>query len=179
MTRTQAAPTPAAQGEPESLAAFFQQYKRRAYLFALQMVGDSDDALELTQEAFLRLHKRWHRRDPSQPATALLYAVLRNLAIDLLRKRAVRREAEAEPEQQGVARFEPETLAGRQELRAALWRAIERLPEAQREVLLLRDFHGLRYEEIARITGTTSTLVASRLRDARERLRRRLARYLE
>lgn len=179
MTRTQAAPAPVVESEPEGLTAFFEQYKRRAYLYALQMVGDPEDAMELTQEAFLRLHKLWTKRDASQPATPLLYAILRNLAVDLLRRRAVRRRAEADGEQEDAWEPGPEWQASREELRAALWRAIARLPEAQREVLLLKDFHGLRYEQIARVTGTTPTLVASRLRDARERLRRRLARYLK
>lgn len=179
MTTAEADPAAPAQGEQDNLSAFFQQYKRRAYLYAFQMLGDPDDAMELTQEAFLRLHKLWPKRDPSQPAAPLLYAILRNLAIDLLRRRAVRRQTEADGEQEDAWEPGPEWQASREELRTALWRAIERLPEAQREVLLLKDFHGLRYEQIARVTGTTPALVASRLRDARERLRRRLARYLE
>lgn len=168
-------PAPAESGD---LAAFFQQHKRRAYLFALQMVGDPDDAMELTQEAFLRLHRCWLRRDSSQPAAPWLYAVLRNLAVDLLRKRSVRKQADSHPERAGDGLPSPETLAVRHELEEALRRAIERLPEPQREAVLLRDFHGFSYAEIARITGATPGLVGSRLHDARERLRRQLARYL-
>ncbi|MGB9605309.1 MAG: RNA polymerase sigma factor [Bryobacteraceae bacterium] len=179
MADTQAAQAPIIDSEQEGLDAFFRKHSRRAYQFALQMVGDPDDAMELTQEAFLRLHKTWARRDRSQPPVPLLYAILRNLAIDLLRKRSVRRETETGWDLGAGAQPGPDTLASREELRVALWRAIVHLPEEQREVLLLKDFHGLRYEEIARITGTTPALVSSRLRDARERLRRRLARYLE
>ncbi len=164
--------------QDQALAAFFQQHKRRAYLFALQMVGDPDDAMELTQEAFLRLHRDWARRDASQPAAPWLYAVLRNLAIDLLRRRAVRAPAAHPADQEASPSPDPEVLAERQQLSQALWRAIQRLPEPQREALLLRDFHGLSYAEIARVTGSTPSLVASRLHDARERLRRQLARYL-
>jgi len=165
-------------GPSAELAAFFEQYKRRAYQFAFQMVGDPDDALELTQEAFLRLHRHWSRRDPSQPAAPWLYAVLRNLAIDLMRRRAVRKQVGAAREPEVDQRVGPEALAVRRQLDAAVRRAIERLPAEQREVLLLKDFHGLSYAEIARVTGTTPTLVSSRLHDARERLRRQLARYL-
>jgi|YNPNPStandDraft_1061719.scaffolds.fasta_scaffold03922_8 RNA polymerase sigma factor (sigma-70 family) len=168
----------ASAGQAVTLAAFFQQHKRRAYQFALQMVGDPDDAMELTQEAFLRLHRHWKGRDPGRPAKAWMYAVLRNLAIDLLRKRAVRQQAEGAAPEEAAGGPGPEALAARRELSAAIRQAIERLPVAQREVLLLKDFHGLSYAEIARVTGATPALVASRLHDARQRLRRRLARYL-
>ena len=159
-------------------AAFFQQHKRRAYLFALQMVGDPEDAMELTQEAFLRLHRDWGRREPLPPAAPWLYAVLRNLAIDLLRKRAARASSLSVSYQEVSGPPDPEVLAERQQRSEALWRAIQRLPEPQREALLLREFHGLSYAEIARITDSTPDLVASRLHDARKRLRRQLARYL-
>jgi len=177
MARTQADPEPTA-AEDNGLAEFFQQHKRRAYVFALQMVGDPEDAMELTQEAFLRLHRRWGRRDPAKPVLPLLYAILRNLAIDLLRQRAVRHREDADLEREPAPQPGPEALASQEQLSAALWQAIQRLPPAQREVLLLKDYHGLRYDEIARVTGTTPALVSSRLHDARERLRRRLARYL-
>ncbi len=178
MPPTSEAALEAGAGEAAGLAAFFQEHKRRAYQFALQMVGDPDDALELTQEAFLRLHRHWKRRDCSQPARAWMYAVLRNLAIDLLRKRAVRRQAESGDLEEAAGEPDPEALAERRQMSAAIRQAIERLPPAQREALLLKDFHGLSYAEIARVTGTTPALVASRLHDARQRLRRRLARYL-
>lgn len=156
----------------------FAQYRLRAYHYALQMLGNPDDALEVTQEAFLRLHRHWRRRDPSRPFAPWMYSVVRNLSIDLLRKRAGRRECEIEaaPEASPVA--SPEQDSERRQLSERLWREIERLPEAQREVLLLRDWHGLSYAEIAEATGTSVTTVNSRLHDARSRLRERLRRYL-
>lgn len=179
MTATpEATAEPGPCGEPAGLAEFFERYKRRAYQFSLQMVGDPDDALELTQEAFLRLHRHWQRRNHSQPAAPWLFAVLRNLAIDLMRRRAVRRQMQSGPEEHSSLEPGPEALAARRQLGAAVWRAIERLPLEQREAILLRDFHGLSYAEIARATGATTGVVASRLHDARERLRRQLARYL-
>jgi RNA polymerase sigma-70 factor (ECF subfamily) len=72
----------------------------------------------------------------------------------------------------------PELAARRGELSGRLWREIRGLPEVQREALLLRDWHGLSYKQIADITGTNVTTVNSRLHDARTRLRERLRRYL-
>jgi len=162
------------------LIDLFRQYKLKAFHYALQTVGNVDDAMDVTQEAFLRLHRHWGRRDRSRPFAPWLYSIVRNLAIDLLRKRATRREcsaADAAP-LPAPAAADPELAAGKSELSERLWREIQRLPQPQREALLLRDWHGLSYAEIAEATGTTVTTVNSRIHDARVRLRERLRRYL-
>lgn len=157
----------------------FREYKLKAYYYALQTVGNAEDAMDVTQEAFLRLHRHWDRRDPSRPFAPWLYSVVRNLAIDLLRKRGTRKENDIDAAAPAVSPVpNPEVAAGQKELSARLWREIERLPDAQREALLLRDWHGLSYDEIATATNTTVTTVNSRIHDARVRLRERLRRYL-
>ena len=157
----------------------FHEYRLKAFHFALQTLGNREDAMDVTQEAFLRLHKHWDRRDPGRPFAPWLYSVVRNLAVDLIRRRTVRKENALE----AVApmpdpKASPETSAGRNELSDRLWREIRGLPDVQREALLLRDWHGLAYKQIAEITGTNVTTVNSRLHDARTRLRERLRRYL-
>lgn len=157
----------------------FEQYRMKAFHYALQTVGNREDAMDVTQEAFLRLHRHWGRRDSGRPFAPWMYSVVRNLAIDLLRKRAVRKESGLEgltPMPHDSA--SPERAASQGELSTHLWREIRNLTDVQREVLLLRDWHGLSYKEIAEITGTSVTTVNSRLHDARTRLRDRLRRYL-
>ena len=135
--------------------------------------------MDVTQEAFLRLHRHWRRRDADRPFAPWLYSVVRNLAIDLLRKRSVRKESgidEVAPEPTPLP--SPESAAQRSQLSERLWREIRRLPDVQREALLLRDWHGLSYAEIAEATGTNVTTINSRLHDARVRLRERLRRYM-
>jgi RNA polymerase sigma-70 factor (ECF subfamily) len=157
----------------------FRQYRLKAFHYALQTVGNADDAMDVTQEAFLRIHRHWRRRDASRPFAPWLYSVVRNLAIDVLRRRATRRESDIDdiaPEPSPLPTPEAETR--RAELNRRLWREIGRLPEPQREALLLRDYHGLSYAEIAEASGTTVTTINSRLHDARARLRERLRRYL-
>lgn len=164
--------------ETDDLTAAVREYRVRAYHFALQMVGNSEDALDVTQEAFLRLHRHWHRRDRSRPLAPWLYSILRNLAIDLLRRKASRKEdpIEAAPDAAPVAG--PEILAERSEIKARVWRAIDSLPAAQKEVIVLRDLHGLAYAEIAEALSVPVSTVNSRLHDARETLRRKLERYM-
>ncbi len=67
---------------------------------------------------------------------------------------------------------EQETLTA--ELKDLIWQAIDRLPDKSREVLLLREFDGLRYREIAQVLAIPEGTVMSRLHQARERLRREL-----
>lgn len=162
----------------DEFTSMVREYKLRGYRFALQMVGNSEDALDLTQEAFLRLHRHWHRRDPSRPMGPWFYSILRNLAIDLLRKRASRKEDALEAAPEAHSGPGPEILAEKSELKARVWKAISQLPPAQREVVILRDLHGLSYAEIAETLSVPTSTVTSRLHDARERLRRKLERYL-
>lgn len=164
--------------EGEDLSAVVREYRVRAYHFALQLLGNSEDALDVTQEAFLRLHRHWHRRDRSRPITPWLYSILRNLAIDQIRKRGSRRENPIEDAPRESPRPGPETLAERSEVKTMVWEAINQLPETYKEVVILRDLHGLTYAEIAEALGVPTTTVNSRLHDAREALRRKLERYV-
>lgn len=158
---------------------FFREFRSKAFHYALQTLGNPDDAMDITQEAFLRLHRHWNRRDTSRPLAPWLYSVVRNLCIDILRRRSTHKECDMEsvaPEPSPLPN--PEVQTRKEELKHRLWREIQRLPDAQREVLLLRDWHGLSYAEIAEATGASLTAVNSRLHDARMRIRERLRRYL-
>jgi RNA polymerase sigma-70 factor, ECF subfamily len=168
------------QGEAErspdgasDLGALARTYRLRAFHFALQLVGNRDDAMDVTQEAFLRLHRHWQRRDPERPFAPWLYSIVRNLAIDLHRRRATRgnQEGDVEGRDEGPG---PEILAEQSEQKAAVWRAISALPGPLREVVILRHLHGLSYSEIAEAAGVPVTTVNNRLHDARERLRQQL-----
>lgn len=164
-------------GEAE-IADIFRLHHLRVFHYSLQLVGNRDDALDITQETFLRLHRHWSRRDPDRPVAAWLYAIARNLAIDQLRKRGIRGETAEDPNLADTLSRNPEGTASNSELRRQLWAAIQALPEHLREVLLLRDWHGMRYAEIAEITGVIPSTVTSRLYEARQRLRKQLRGYL-
>lgn len=57
--------------QADEFTALVKQYRVRAFHFALQMVGNSEDAMDVTQEAFLRLHRHWNRRDPARGPSRL------------------------------------------------------------------------------------------------------------
>jgi len=166
------------ESEAASFSDFFTEYGRKAYAFALHLTGDRDEAMDITQEAFLRLHQRWPLREPGRPAPALLYTVVRNLAIDHLRRRARRAETEIQEAILEAPEAGPETAAEQSEMSRRLWEAIRRLPAEQREILLLRDWHGLDYSGIAQVLGLSLGTVSSRLHHAREKVREEMRRYL-
>lgn len=172
-----AAPAVLMSQDANELPALVEQYWLRTFHFALQLVGNREDAMDVTQDAFLRLHRTWHRRDTTRPFAPWFYAIVRNLAIDLLRKRTSRREVDYSKAPEMSSGPGPEVLAERTELKTKAWEAISRLPQPQREVLILRDLHGFSYAEIAETIGVPASTVNARLHHARETLRSKLGRY--
>ncbi len=180
----------AALGEPELIrraqagdsAAFSElvrRYMRRAYYAALGLVGCHDDALDLSQEAFVRAYEARHRIDPELPFFTWLYQILRRLCFNFVRDRGLRRrklegaaEWLAQEASQRIDEPDPQRGAELSELRQRLRRGIEALPDREREVLVLKEFEGLRYREIAELVGIPIGTVMSRLYTARRNLAR-------
>ena len=130
----------------------FKEYRVRVFHFALQLVGNREDAMDVTQEAFLKAHRSWASRDASRPFGPWIYAIARNQAIDFLRKKATRREDDAElPAAAASPAAGPERLAAQGQLQTQVWEAINELSPPLREALILRDLHGFAYKEIAQI----------------------------
>jgi RNA polymerase sigma-70 factor (ECF subfamily) len=158
-------------GGPDQWTAWLEQHGAALALFARQWVATRADAEDVVQEAFVRFWRSRHRvTDPA----AYLYACVKHCALDWRRGRLrqARREAAA-------ARPEAETwFVGpleQQERRAAIEAALLRLPEDQREVLVLRIWGGLPFPQIAATLGASANTVASRYRYALAKLRTQLA----
>lgn len=165
-------------GQAGSFNEFFHRTNRRAYVFALHLSGNREDAMDILQEAYLRMHRRWSECEGEAKAVAWLYTIVRNLALDRLRRRARRAEAEIQESILSSSADGPERAAAREELSRRLWDAIRKLPAEQREILLLRDWHGLNYSEIAQVLGLSLGTVSSRIHHAREKIREAMEDYL-
>ena len=164
-------------GDRRAFGELVNRYMRRAYYAALGLVGSPDDALDLSQEAFARAFRARASIDPERPFYAWLYQIVRRLCFNFLRDRRtrLRRMGEATAyliDQAGVGavRNDPARNAERAELRARVSAAMERLPEREREVLVLKEFEDLRYREIAELLGIPIGTVMSRLYTARRNL---------
>ena len=168
-------------GDRQAFGELVTRYMRRAYYVALGLVGSHDDALDLSQEAFARAYRARESLDPERPFYAWIYQIVRRLCFNHIRDRRTRfrRMELATPwlkEQAGVraAAADPGKEAERAELRACLEAAIEELTDREREVLVLKEFEGLRYREIAELLAIPIGTVMSRLYSARRSLAEKL-----
>ena len=165
-------------GEAEACETIARAHRQAAYLFALQLVGNPDDAFDIAQDAMLRFFTTLDRVQDGRPVRPWLLAIVRNLARDHWRRGKVRRHQSIDagiPDLSSALvdrRTNPERDAIASERRELLWRAMSRLDSAKREILVLRDFHDLSYAEIARALKIPVGTVMSRLHAARKSLRR-------
>ena len=156
-----------------------RRFRRPAYLLALQIVGDPDDALDIAQDAMLRFFGSLARFRDDRPVRPWLFAIVRNRARDLWRRRAARptEPLDARPDlaaHLAATTPDPEQALGRRERARGVWRAIGALSADHREILVLRDFHDLAYAEIAGVVDIPIGTVMSRLHAARSALRAEL-----
>ena len=153
-------------GDREALVALVDRYHAPLLHFLQRMTGQPQTAEDLVQETFVRLIT--YRGKPPERFRAWAYTVACNLARDLFRSAAQRRELPDPLEEEVTGQLTPETSSleacvelDEDCLRAA--QALLRLPVAQREIITLRFYHDLRLEEIAEVTRSPLGTVKSRL----------------
>jgi len=164
-------------GEAAAFGELVGRYMRRAYFAALGLVGSPEDALDLSQEAFARAYRARKRIDPGRSFYTWFYQILRRLCFNFNRDRRLHseklRNAAGWLSDQASWRSreaDPVHSAEREEDRRRVRAAIETLPAREREILVLREFEGLRYREIARLLDIPTGTVMSRLYSARRHL---------
>jgi len=169
-----------------------ERYYDKVLNLAFRLMGDREEAHDLTQEVFIHAFQAYDRFRGEAEVFTWLYRITVNLAKNrykqLQREREHRweileemdeEEEETEPFEWEDTKLSPETLLERKELAEAIQKAIDELPEDQRVTLVLRDIEGLSYQEIARIQGCSVEAVKSRLFRARSALRKKLKPFLE
>ena len=156
---------------PDEWSPWLDRHGPALVLLARQWVGGRADAEDVVQEAFVRF---WRSRDRAADPAAYLYACVKRAALDWQRgraRRARREEAAARPEGEPLFAGPAEQA----ERRAAVAAALGALPEAQREVLVMKVWGGLSFPQIAAALGVPADTAASRYRYALARLREQLA----
>jgi RNA polymerase sigma-70 factor (ECF subfamily) len=166
---------PATNGE--ALTATFQRLSERLAGTAWHMLGHREDAREAVQETFLRCWRKRAGLKSFATLDAWVFSVLLNTSRDFLRRRRFRRVATLPREElMPPSRREPlpAAVAAASEREKRLREAIRDLPEAQREVFLLRQNGDLAYATIAEVLGIPVGTAKTRMRAALQRLREAL-----
>ncbi|GDX39880.1 hypothetical protein LBMAG21_01720 [Armatimonadota bacterium] len=167
------------------------KYERKIFNVIYRLIGDYEEATDLTQETFISAFKHYDRFRGEAKVFTWLYQIARNLCINRIRQRdrqrVLRIESLDQPRESlnddGVTlevpdwSQSPQNVLEDRELRDRIMAAIESLPPDYREVVVLREFQNLSYNEIVEVTGLTLENVKTRLSRARGMLRRKLEPY--
>jgi RNA polymerase sigma-70 factor (ECF subfamily) len=173
-----------AAGDEEASAELVAEHQRMVFQLACNLLGDRDEALDLSQEVFLRVFRTLHQFRGQSQLRTWIYRIVVNQARN--RQRWWRRRHRSHQvsldqhlethgdELAGLEGATPDRIFARKELAERLARALDRLPFDQRTAIVLREIDGLSYDEIAYSLGVTLGTVKSRLTRARQALRQAL-----
>lgn len=173
-----------AAGEEGACAELVAGHERMVYTLALNLLGDRDEALDLSQEVFLRVFRTISSFRGQSSLKTWIYRIVINQARNRQRFWRRRRRADQVSLDQHVAEHgdltqpgdgtSPDRALARKELAVRLWSALNGLPFDQRTVVVLREIDGLSYDDIAFSLGVAVGTVKSRLTRARQALRQQL-----
>jgi RNA polymerase sigma-70 factor (ECF subfamily) len=153
-------------GDKEAYKVVVERHMKRAYGIALTFVGNTQDALDVSQAAFIKAYRNLKRFDETRPFFPWFYSILRNVCLDHLKRASRTREVPLEDVDSLGAKAEDH------EMKRILWGAIEDLPLEQREAVNLRYFQGMSYKEIAETLDRPIGTVMSSLYYAKRKLRK-------
>jgi RNA polymerase sigma-70 factor (ECF subfamily) len=166
----------AAAGDRDAFGALVAHHQAAVRRLTRAVTGDAHDGDDAAQDAFLSALDRIETYDPERPFGPWLMRIATNAAIDLVRRRAVRK-ADTLDERAPSRRSSPASDAEAAEIRAQLTTALASLPERQRVAVTLFDVEGYSHSEIAGVLGIPEGTVRSDVFHARRALRVALEAY--
>jgi RNA polymerase sigma-70 factor (ECF subfamily) len=159
-------------GDREAYETIVKKYMHSAYYIALGLVHNQQDALDVSQDAFIKAFRKIRLFDNSKPFFPWFYRLLKNLCLDHLKRK--KRVYQVPLEEISVLDEDRKD----KELREMLWKGMEKLPLEQREVIIFRYFRQFSYAEIAELLGKPVGSVMSSLYYAKKKLKVILGKYL-
>lgn len=182
----------AQEGDREAFRELVERYQRKVYSICYGMLKNSDDALDVSQDVFVKVFRYLEKFNHQSSFYTWLYRITVNMCIDYIRKNSRMRSVEyddrisREGDVEGDEHIMPSTLGlnpdkvyGRKELREKMLEALEKLSEKHRTILILREVEGLSYEEMAEVLNISKGTVMSRLFHARKYFQEALEEYLD
>jgi RNA polymerase sigma-70 factor (ECF subfamily) len=179
-------------GDHQAFRQLVERYQRKVYSVTYGMVRNPEDAMDMTQDAFIKAYKNLGSFQGSSSFYTWIYRIAVNLCIDHLRKagrvQSVDYDDKFKHDQEDVSDgssllpsrlgSNPERAMGRRELVDQMQKALEELSPNHRTVILLREVEGLSYEEIAQVLDISKGTVMSRLHHARKNMQAALSSYV-
>ncbi|QDE71583.1 RNA polymerase subunit sigma-24 [Myxococcus xanthus] len=179
-------------GDQRAFKLLVERYQRKVYAVALGMLKDKEEAMDVSQEAFVKVYKYLDHFKGDSSFYTWLYRITVNICIDVIRKRGGGGEVVEFDESQAVDLSEarigalgsrlgtnPQKSALRRELAEKIQEALSTVPEKHRAILLLREIEGMSYDDLARTLDIPKGTVMSRLFHARAKVQKILSEYLE
>ncbi len=169
-------------GDREAFSSIVNKYMKPAYYVALGYVGKPEDALDLSQDAFVNAFRHIKRFDSSKTFFPWFYSILKNVCMNHLNRVRRRKEDSIdEMSEEGVVTIQVETVnpeqsALKKDLAEKIGHALRNLRPKEREIIILQHLQDYSYQEIADLLGIPIGTVMSRLYSARRALRRELER---
>ena len=179
-------------GDRDAFRELFEKYHRRAFAVALGVVKNKQDAMDVVQDAFIKVHHHIQNFQGSSSFYTWLYRIVMNLSIDHIRRVSRKKGVDYDDtiSREGhvagdgallpsISDSNPGKTVLRRELSDAIRAALDTLPEYHREVILLREVEGLSYEEMAEVLDVPKGTIMSRLFHARRKMQEQLSEYLQ
>jgi RNA polymerase sigma factor (sigma-70 family) len=167
----------AQRGDRNAFSELVRQHRQGVINVVYRMCGDAELAEDAAQDAFIKAWQNLYRYQPRSPFRNWLYRIATNTALDLLRRRRETVDIDLVPIK--TTQPGPEAVNLTQERAILIQNAVMDLSPASRSVLILREYEGLSYLEIADTLGIPLGTVMSRLNYARKQLRKSLEVLLE
>ncbi len=173
----------AAGGDEAAFSAFVRLTEKTVWRYVYHLVKNSEDAYDVSQETYLKLWKSLRQYRGDCTPTTWLLRIAQSCAVDFLRGKSKRialplttqdkdgEEMTLDTPDPDIA-ASPEASFAQKQAREAIREAVSQLPEEQRDIIVLRDFDGRAYEEIAAILGIELGTVKSRLSRARNAIKK-------
>lgn len=166
------------QGDTIAFEALYHRYKAPIFSFVYRYTCNTNDAEDVAQQTFLKLFQAHSQYRKLSSFKSWLYAIARNLAVDM-KKSAWSRKVDMNTPETDAASKNARPEWEKKEITAVVQAAVSALSEDQREVFILNKYQDLSYGEIAEICGCSADAVKQRVFRAHQILKEKLARFIE
>lgn len=173
----------AREGDSAAFEAIYNRYERRLYAFVYRLMGNAEDAYDLTQDTFVRAYTALPRTAPDLNLSAWLHRIAANACMDVLRRRKLIRwlpweTFDTNPGLEPTAADDPVGEYNQYETSGEVQAVLDKLTPKHRMSLILKEYQGMSCDEIGTVMGLSRSAVKSLLFRAREEFRQAyLAKY--